>query len=425
MYLKTLLVDGGASVFNLTILTTNLEATESAQTEILDSYTYDPDLAAELLAERAVAAEVEEALAAAEANIEAEAYEEAIADYDTAIELDPENFLAYAGRAWVHQQMEEYDKAIADYSQAIDLDPEEGWAYNERAWTYRLMEAYEEALPDVNKALQLDPESAAAYNTRGEIYFELGEMEKAIADLTQAIELGAEYDENYYFRGMAYQAQEETDKAIADLEYFLEISSNSELIAEAEQTLEALQSSGATTEASPTPEEPVAAVDIELEPFEHPSGAFSILIPADSWSTGVDSAAESKYPSLYSNYVEDDIGFGLEAAVFPKPEDAALEDMFDVFLNDVILRGKIDVEVISQEQERLDDDRLLADVALLSPGMAGHPLHQKVLLVDGGTSVFGLVVEDQDLEATEPVWTEILNSYTYDPELTADLLAKY
>jgi hypothetical protein len=171
--------------------------------------------------------------------------------------------------------------------------------------------------------------------------------------------------------------------------------------------------------------EVAAIASIELERMEHPSGAFSILIPVDSWSTGVDSAAESKYPNLYSSYVEDDIGFGLEAAVFPKPEDAALEDMFDVFLNDVILQGKIDVEVVSQEQERLDDDRLLADVALLSPSMAGQPLHQKVLLVDGGTSVFGLLVEDQDLEATEPVWTEIFNSYTYDPELTADLLAEY
>lgn len=48
----------------------------------------------------------------------------------------------------------------------------------------------------------------------------------------------------------------------------------------------------------------------------------------------------------------------------------------------------------------------------------------KLLLVDGGTSVFGLVVQDQDLEATEPVWTEIFDSYTYAPALAADLLAE-
>ena len=53
--------------------------------------------------------------------------------------------------------MERYDEALADFSRAIELDPGNAWAIASRGETYRLMGRYDEALADFNRAIELDP----------------------------------------------------------------------------------------------------------------------------------------------------------------------------------------------------------------------------------------------------------------------------
>ncbi len=45
----------------------------------------------------------------------------ALADFHRAIQLDPKNAAAWAGRGEIYFRMNQYAKAIADYSRAIDL----------------------------------------------------------------------------------------------------------------------------------------------------------------------------------------------------------------------------------------------------------------------------------------------------------------
>ena len=59
-------------------------------------------------------------------------FDRAIADFDEAIRLDPEDAAAYATAAPPGRQKQEFDKAIADYDEAIRLDPERRQAYNNR-----------------------------------------------------------------------------------------------------------------------------------------------------------------------------------------------------------------------------------------------------------------------------------------------------
>ena len=63
--------------------------------------------------------------------------------------------------------MGEYEQALADYTQALELDPEYAMAYNNRGLTYGKIGKYEQALADFNRALELEPEYATAYNTGG------------------------------------------------------------------------------------------------------------------------------------------------------------------------------------------------------------------------------------------------------------------
>jgi len=50
-------------------------------------------------------------------------YEEALADFNRAIELDPGDPEHIAGRGQTYQAMGRYDEAQADFSRAVELDP--------------------------------------------------------------------------------------------------------------------------------------------------------------------------------------------------------------------------------------------------------------------------------------------------------------
>jgi tetratricopeptide (TPR) repeat protein len=59
-------------------------------------------------------------------------------------------------RGWTYWAMERYDQALADLNRAIELNPENASALASRGETYRLMERYDEALADFNRAIELD-----------------------------------------------------------------------------------------------------------------------------------------------------------------------------------------------------------------------------------------------------------------------------
>ncbi|MCA9891205.1 MAG: tetratricopeptide repeat protein, partial [Anaerolineae bacterium] len=50
-------------------------------------------------------------------------YEQAIADYDKAIQLEPQYASAYYNRGLAYYMLNEYDLAIADYEAALKFDP--------------------------------------------------------------------------------------------------------------------------------------------------------------------------------------------------------------------------------------------------------------------------------------------------------------
>jgi len=60
-------------------------------------------------------------------------------------------------RGLVYRQTGRYEEALADYNQAIESNPVYNWALHSRGKTYLFLERYEEALADFRRALDLNP----------------------------------------------------------------------------------------------------------------------------------------------------------------------------------------------------------------------------------------------------------------------------
>ena len=120
----------------------------------------------------------------------------------------------------------EYDQAIANFDQALQLDPQSAPAYFGRGRANKLDGNHEQALRDYTQTIEINPKAIAAYVNRGQIYNLEEDYDRAIADFNQAIQLDAGRPIPYLDRGVAEVAKGEYDQAIADFESAIKIDPN-------------------------------------------------------------------------------------------------------------------------------------------------------------------------------------------------------
>ena len=89
-------------------------------------------------------------------------YLESLNQYDTAIDLGFVDYLVYANRGYTKFQLKRYEEAIADFDKAIEMDKTFATAYKWRGETYLSLpedtaaNKYENALKDFTKYLELE-----------------------------------------------------------------------------------------------------------------------------------------------------------------------------------------------------------------------------------------------------------------------------
>jgi tetratricopeptide (TPR) repeat protein len=154
---------------------------------------------------------------------QADRYEQAIADFDRALELRPDHNASLGDRGEAYRLMGRHDQALSDFSGAIELDPEDTWAIASRGQAYQAMGRYEEALADFNRAIELDPELDWPIISRGQAYQAMDRYEEALADFNRAIELDPEQAWPIISRGQAYQAMDRYEEALADFNRAIEL----------------------------------------------------------------------------------------------------------------------------------------------------------------------------------------------------------
>jgi len=149
-------------------------------------------------------------------------YHGAIADFDKAIKLDPDNTKAYTFRGGAKGDLGDHDGSIADFDRAIELTPDDAEAYYNRGNAKSELGDHKGAITDFDRAIELTPDYANAYYNRGNAKRDLVDLRGAIADYSRAIELNPEDAEAYYYRGNAKSELGDHKGAIADYGWAIE-----------------------------------------------------------------------------------------------------------------------------------------------------------------------------------------------------------
>lgn len=147
----------------------------------------------------------------------------ALADFNHALELDPEQEWARASRAMVHRTEGRYENALADLDRALAIDPEYSWAHAERSRCLMSLERWDEALRDMARAADLDSESQWHRAHFAGLLLDLGRHGEALREVDRALADPNEHGPRdrawpYTVRAWALHGLGRETEALADLD---------------------------------------------------------------------------------------------------------------------------------------------------------------------------------------------------------------
>ena len=105
-----------------------------------------------------------------------------------------------------------YQGAIADFDQAIELNPQLTEAYYYRGLAYSELQQYQKAIADFTAAIQNKPNWPDVYFNRAHAYYKLGEHQKAIADYDQTLKLNPQFKDAMTKREIAQGVWDEKQR---------------------------------------------------------------------------------------------------------------------------------------------------------------------------------------------------------------------
>ncbi len=141
--------------------------------------------------------------------------QESLADFNKALELNPNDFSIYNGRGKLFLDFDFFKEAIADFEKSAEIYPEGQYSYAYLGYAKFLSKAGS-GIGDLGKSIEKDPKFSTAYFLRGNIYRQTGLLKEAIEDYNKAIKLNDFSAEYYNARGMAHYFLKDGDAAAKD-----------------------------------------------------------------------------------------------------------------------------------------------------------------------------------------------------------------
>ncbi len=188
------------------------------------------------------------------------AFQKAQADYNRALELQPQSYLAYMSRGTLFYNHYHYDKAKADFDKAyklayyvedkiyaqgargsvkfkmnevdgalrdleaaLQMDTTNAYLLNELGFIYLQLERFGTARDYYEQILRHDPENLVAFANIGFTHLQAGEYTRALSIYNDAIFHHPNRAFLYSNRALLYHQLGMTERAVADIEHSLNI----------------------------------------------------------------------------------------------------------------------------------------------------------------------------------------------------------
>jgi tetratricopeptide (TPR) repeat protein len=141
--------------------------------------------------------------------------EQARAEFEEAIRLDPGYALAHYNLGRIYYQQGELDRAEAAFKEAIENDPELAAAHTNLGVVYADQGRYAEAIAEYETAIELDPDDGMAHYNLARSYYDLDQLDAALAEYQEAIRIDPENADAHYNLARIYYQQDNLDQALA------------------------------------------------------------------------------------------------------------------------------------------------------------------------------------------------------------------
>lgn len=152
-------------------------------------------------------------------------YEEAILEYNKALELDRYFERAYVQRAYCYSELKNFAAALDDYKIAMIINPNDPRTYFNAGSMVYYLDLDTKDTSYLDKAIVMDPDDMAeAYFLRGLIrYFNICSYRLAIDDFTKSIEQGCFVKTCYSKIANCYRFLDDFDNALLNYYKVLEL----------------------------------------------------------------------------------------------------------------------------------------------------------------------------------------------------------
>ena len=163
-------------------------------------------------------------------------YDQAIAEGERAIALDPNRADSYAEQAQALNLAGRPEEALRVVEQAMRLNPRyPPWYLFEVGWAYRLTGRYAEAIATLKEAISRNPNFLPVYHHLAASYVlqwasqqsaDAQTLEQALAAAQRLVALNDSYHQGHLFLGYVYLWQKQYEQALAEMERAIALDPN-------------------------------------------------------------------------------------------------------------------------------------------------------------------------------------------------------
>ena len=161
----------------------------------------------------------------AELHIAKNSLQQAISEYQKVLELNPRDVSVHLRLGAVYELDGKNKEAVSEYSRVIALAPDSPLGYNQLAYHYAEKGSnWDDALTLAQQAVKLAPRNGAIRDTLGWVYFKQGEYTKSLEELKLAVQAIPYSPAIRYHLGMVYFKSGDNQNALNEFRNALRIS---------------------------------------------------------------------------------------------------------------------------------------------------------------------------------------------------------